>query len=115
MKINKLVFLALAIFSFDSLQANTIEEVVVTSSIIGKSASEIADPIHIVSGDDISTEATQSLGETVDDLLGVSTADYGSAVGQPIIRGMSGSRVKSLIMVLLTVMSQVLGPIILMT
>ena len=87
MKINKLVFLALAIFSFDSLKANTIEEVVVMSSIIGKSASEIADPIHIVSSDDISTEATQSLGETVDDLLGVSTADYGSAVGQPIIRG----------------------------
>ena len=96
MKINKLVFLALAIFSFDSLQANTIEEVVVTSSIIGKSASEIVDPIHILSSDDISTEATQSLGETVDDLLGVSTADYGSAVGQPIIRGMSGSRVKIL-------------------
>ena len=96
MKINKLVFLALAIFSFDSLKANTIEEVVVMSSIISKSASEIADPIHIVSGDDISTEATQSLGETVDDLLGVSTADYGSAVGQPIIRGMSGNRVKVL-------------------
>ena len=55
MKIIKLVFLALAIFSFDSLKANTIEEVVVTSSIIGKYASEIADPIHIVSGDDIST------------------------------------------------------------
>jgi Outer membrane cobalamin receptor protein len=96
MKINKFTFLALSFLTFDYLQANTIEEVVVTSAIIGKAASEIADPIHIVSGDDISTEATQSLGETVDDLLGVSTADYGSAVGQPIIRGMSGSRVKIL-------------------
>ena len=86
----------LGIFSFNFLHANTMEEVIVTSAIIGKAASEIADPIHIVSGDDISTEATQSLGETVDDLLGVSSADYGSAVGQPIIRGMSGSRVKIL-------------------
>ena len=96
MKINKFALLVLGIFSFNFLHANTMEEVIVTSAIIGKSASEIADPIHIVSGDDISTEATQSLGETVDDLLGVSTADYGSAVGQPIIRGMSGSRVKIL-------------------
>ena len=86
----------LGIFSFNFLHANTMEEVIVTSAIIGKAASEIADPIHIVSGDDISTEATQSLGETVDDILGVSSADYGSAVGQPIIRGMSGSRVKIL-------------------
>ena len=80
MKINKFALLVLGIFSFDFLHANTVEEVVVTSAIISKSASEIADPIHIVSEDDISTEATQSLGETVDDLLGVSTADYGSAV-----------------------------------
>ena len=45
---------------------------VVTSSIIGKSESEISDPIHILSGEDIATEATQSLGETIDELLGVS-------------------------------------------
>ena len=44
----------------------------------------------------LGNEATQSLGETLDDLLGVSSADYGSGVGQPIIRGMSGSRVKIL-------------------
>ena len=94
MKIKKFALCMLGAFSLHSLQA--LEEVVVTSSIISKSASEISDPIHIVYGDDISTEATQSLGETLDDLLGVSTADYGSAVGQPIIRGMSGSRVKIL-------------------
>ncbi|NDH39251.1 MAG: hypothetical protein EBY45_02320 [Gammaproteobacteria bacterium] len=38
----------------------------------------------------------QSLGEHVDALLGVSSADFGGAVGQPIIRGMSGNRVKVL-------------------
>ncbi len=30
------------------------------------------------------------------DLVGISSSDYGAAVGQPIIRGMSGSRVKIL-------------------
>ena len=68
MKINKFALIMLGAFSLHSLQA--LEEVVVTSSIINKSTSEISDPIHIVSGDDISTEATQSLGETLDDLLG---------------------------------------------
>ena len=37
-----------------------------------------------------------SLGDFIDEYLGVSIADYGAAVGQPIIRGMSGPRVKIL-------------------
>ena len=48
------------------------------------------------SGSDISDLGTVSLGEALDSLVGVSSADYGSAVGQPIIRGLSGSRVKIL-------------------
>ena len=96
MKINKYALLVLGIFFFHSLNANNMEEVVVTSAIINSNISNTADVIHIVDEDSISTEASQSLGEAVDDLLGVSSADYGSAVGQPIIRGMSGSRVKIL-------------------
>ena len=96
MKINKFAFIFLGAFSLHIHHVNALEEIVVTSSIIEKSVSNVADPVHILSGDEISTEATQSLGETIDELLGVSTADYGSAVGQPIIRGMSGSRVKIL-------------------
>jgi len=74
----------------------TIEEVVVTASFIDESASEIANPLHIVNGQDIKNGATLSLGATLEDLLGVSSTDFGSAVGQPIIRGMSGNRVKIL-------------------
>ena len=96
MKINKFFFLLLVTFSINTLFADEMDEVVVSSALIDKAASELADPIHILSGDDIATEATQSLGESIDDLLGVSSADYGSAVGQPIIRGMSGTRVKVL-------------------
>ena len=87
MKINKFFFLLLVTFSINSLFADEMDEVVVSSAFINKAASELADPIHILSGEDIATEATQSLGESIDDLLGVSSADYGSAVGQPIIRG----------------------------
>ncbi|MDB2339855.1 TonB-dependent receptor, partial [Gammaproteobacteria bacterium] len=59
-------------------------------------ASEIPNPLHVMSGNDISNNASKSLGEALNDLLGVSSSDYGSGVGQPIIRGMSGSRVKIL-------------------
>ena len=74
----------------------TIEEVIVTSSFIHKSLSEVEDPLYIVRGDELSRAPSQSLGESLGNLLGVSSMDYGAAVGQPIIRGMSGSRVKVL-------------------
>ncbi|MDA9101984.1 TonB-dependent receptor [Gammaproteobacteria bacterium] len=76
------------------LPAQDMEEVVVTSSLVD--SSEITNPLYVIDGDDINDDATTSLGEAVDSYLGVSIADYGSAVGQPIIRGMSGPRVKIL-------------------
>jgi iron complex outermembrane receptor protein len=91
-------FLALlfASASTSNLYANDVEEVIVTSSFIDQTLSEIENPIHVVSGQEITTSASQSLGESIDNLLGVSSADYGSGVGQPIIRGMSGARIKVL-------------------
>ena len=74
-----------------------VEEVVVTASFIDLSKSQIEGTLHVVSGEDVTNSPTQSLGEIIDNLLGVSSTDYGAAVGQPVIRGMSGSgRVKVL-------------------
>ena len=96
MKINKFAFLFMSAVTINGLLANDIEEVIVSSSLIDQAASEIPNPLHVMSGNDISNNASKSLGETLNNLLGVSSADYGSGVGQPIIRGMSGSRVKIL-------------------
>ena len=74
--------------------SNEAEEVVVTSSILNPS--RIINPLYVIDGDEIEDNATTSLGEAVDSYLGVSIADYGAAIGQPIIRGMSGPRVKVL-------------------
>lgn len=76
--------------------AEEVEEVVVTSSLTKQTVSDLKDPLHVVDGDDIKAGGIQSLGETLDELLGVHTADFGAAVGQPVIRGMSGSRVRVL-------------------
>ena len=75
------------------VSSETIDEVVVTSAL---TSTNIEKPLHVLSGEDISTSPSGSLGETLGDLSGVSIADYGQGVGQPIIRGMLGSRVKIL-------------------
>ena len=77
-------------------QDTTIEEVVVTSSLTHQTPGQIEGPIHVVDGDEISESATQSLGEQLATLAGVSSNNFGPAVGQPVIRGMSGNRVKVL-------------------
>ncbi len=73
-----------------------IEEIIVSASLIDETLSELGTPLHVLDGESISNGATLSIGATVEDLLGVASSDFGSAVGQPIIRGLSGSRVKIL-------------------
>ena len=77
-------------------RAESIDEVFVTSAYVHQTAGANERPLHVVSGDDVTNAATQSLGESLDSLLGVASTDYGSGVGQPVIRGMSGDRVKVL-------------------
>jgi len=67
---------------------------VVTSALVD--TNHIDKPLYVIDGNEILDGATTSLGEAIDGYLGISIADYGSAVGQPIIRGMSGPRVKIL-------------------
>ena len=82
-------------FVFGS-EETLLEEIVVTASFVGVNESSATRPIHVLDGQAITEAGIQSLGEHVDALLGVSSADFGGAVGQPIIRGMSGNRVKVL-------------------
>ncbi len=72
--------------------AEIVDEVIVTSSYVR--STQIEKHSMVIDGDAINQGATQSLGETLDDFVGISTSDYGAAVGHPIIRGMSGDRVK---------------------
>ena len=79
----------------NEIASQDVEEViVVTSALIDEI--EITNPLYVIDGDDVINDATTSLGDAIDSYLGVSIADYGAAVGQPIIRGMSGPRVKIL-------------------
>ena len=94
MKNYHLALLIISALLINNIIADGIEEVVVTSSLL--ESSEINNPLYVIDGEDITDGASTSLGEAIDSYLGVSIADYGSAVGQPIIRGMSGPRVRIL-------------------
>ena len=95
-----LIYIGLSVIAFSAIAnlsvADELEEVVVTSSIINATASEISNPIHVLDGGSITNDASQSIGSLIDGLVGVSSSDFGAAVGQPVIRGLSGTRVKLL-------------------
>ena len=83
-----------AIYTNEIASQEVEEVIVVTSALID--TTEITNPLYVIDGDEIIDDATTSIGDAIDSYLGVSIADYGAAVGQPIIRGMSGPRVKIL-------------------
>ena len=94
-KIFSAFIVLIAVQSIDAFSQEVVEEtVVVTSALVD--TNHIDKPLYVIDGNEILDGATTSLGEAIDGYLGISIADYGSAVGQPIIRGMSGPRVKIL-------------------
>jgi iron complex outermembrane receptor protein len=96
----KIIYIGLSVIASFAIAnisvADELEEVIVTSSLIDPTANDISNPIHVLDARSISSDATQSVGTLIDGLMGVSSSDFGSAVGQPVIRGLSGSRVKIL-------------------
>ena len=70
-----------------------IEEVVVTASYLGSSEVGDSGNARILDADALATSATLGLGDALDDFLGVSVTDFGSAVSRPTIRGLTGDRV----------------------
>ncbi|MDA9011260.1 TonB-dependent receptor [Gammaproteobacteria bacterium] len=94
-KIFNAFIILIAVQSIDAFSQEVVEEtVVVTSALVD--TNHIDKPLYVIDGNEILDGATTSLGEAIDGYLGISIADYGSGVGQPIIRGMSGPRVKIL-------------------
>ena len=95
MKTTRVALILMSVLFTNKLLAqDLIEEIIVTSSFIEQNLNQIHNPIHVIGSDELATMASESLGESLDDLLGVGSSDYGSAVGQPIIRGLGGARVK---------------------
>ncbi len=77
-------------------QESTLEEVVITSSFTHQVQGQNESSVAVIPGTDITENLTQSLGEHLTTIAGVSSNNFGPAVGQPVIRGLSNNRVKVL-------------------
>ena len=83
----------------DSRHAHTpegydlMEEVIVTADPLGGVDSHLMMPVKVLGKDELETRSIRNIGEAVANELGVSTSDFGTAVGRPVIRGLAGTRV----------------------
>ncbi|BFM13147.1 TonB-dependent receptor [Simiduia litorea] len=71
-----------------------IEEVVTTASPLAKNGDTLSQPAAVLSSDELRRKAASTLGETLNDQPGMSSASFGPGVGAPVIRGQSANRVK---------------------
>ncbi len=81
--------------SLQAAESHHIEEVIVSAPLL-KSAADSALPIAVVSGERLRQEASASLGETLNNEIGIHNSSFGSGVGNPVIRGQGGNRVRIL-------------------
>lgn len=68
----------------------------VISSPLHRKLAETVQPVNILAGDDLQIKAASTIGETLKQELGIHSMSFGSHVGQPVIRGQTGSRVRVL-------------------
>lgn len=72
-----------------------LEKVVVRSSALsGRGMLDLSQPVDLLSQDDLDSLTEASIGETLSNQLGVNSTYGGPASGRPVIRGLSGSRVR---------------------
>ena len=69
-----------------------IEEIFVRAHPL--STEGLAQPISVLTGDVLRRVVSPSLAETLRDIPGVHSSNFGQAVGRPVIRGLGGPRVK---------------------
>lgn len=85
---------ALPMLSF----AHTVDlNTVVVSSAGQNSVYDVAQPVNVLGKDAIDANPGTTLGTLLNNTPGIANAAFGAGVGRPVIRGMSGSRVKILL------------------
>lgn len=78
--------------------AHAIElDTVVVKSTHQSSMRNIVQPVLIVDEEALKKTQAKSLGELLEQQPGISNASFGPGVGRPVLRGLSGSRVKTLV------------------
>ena len=90
-------FAGVALPAFSQDNTKSLNAVTVTGDALGSSGNAmILTPSKILSGDELRDKLGGSIGETLNNELGVSASGFSSGASRPIIRGLDGPRVKIL-------------------
>lgn len=79
----------------DTDQPQELEKMVISNPGSVSEAETIL-PVSILSGDELRMKIAPTIGDTIDQEPGVTSQSFGPGVGQPVVRGQSGSRVQVL-------------------
>ncbi len=71
-------------------------EITVTASPLGRTADQLVQPVVVLGGEELQAKRRGTIGQTLEQELGISTTDFGLGAGRPVIRGQSGPRVEVL-------------------
>ncbi|MGB1799945.1 MAG: TonB-dependent receptor, partial [Gammaproteobacteria bacterium] len=78
-------------------EVSTLDDVDVFARPYGlQSIEHIAQPIHVLNGEELAKKQASTIGETLENIPGVSTDRFSPLASRPVIRGQSGARVKVL-------------------
>jgi len=92
------LFYILVIVTTPLVQADDLTPLEVKSYLLSNTIDESRYPLSIIDGNQIDSSISigSNIGSSINRVPGVSNSDYGTAIGQPVIRGLGGSRVKVL-------------------
>lgn len=78
------------------LQAGGLERIVVAASGLHHYDLEMANPVSVLSGEELSRKTSPTIGETLKSMPGVHSNYYGPVAASPVLRGLDGPRVRIL-------------------
>jgi iron complex outermembrane receptor protein len=92
----RLVPAVLALASAHAISNDFSLEHVLVSVPLHKKVAKTALPVTVLSGDELRRQASATIGDTLSNSPGLASASFGPGVGQPVVRGQAGPRVKVL-------------------
>jgi iron complex outermembrane receptor protein len=72
----------------------TLAPIVVTANPLGGDINDLISPVSVLRGEDLAKKQSSTLGQTLNNLPGVSSTDFGPNSSRPTIRGLDGDRVR---------------------
>jgi iron complex outermembrane receptor protein len=69
---------------------------IIVSSSLARGRLELASPVTLLQGDDLQRSARPQIGDTIARVPGVSAATFGPNASRPVLRGLTGERVRVL-------------------